>query len=100
MTRTPYSPLHKTLEGKNLEGKLSRRGIFGGEFSEGNFRERNFRRGIFGGEFSERNFQGGIFGGESSLGGKFADSLGEDYGERGNPPMLKFRLMTDHDDTM
>jgi hypothetical protein len=64
MTRTPYCPLHKTLEGKHLEGKLSRRGIFGGEFSKGSFREGNFRRGIFRGEFSEGNFQRGIFGGE------------------------------------
>jgi hypothetical protein len=55
--------------GKHLEGELSRRGIFGEEFSERNFSEGNFRKEIFVGEVLEGNFLG-----VSSLGRKFVDS--------------------------
>jgi hypothetical protein len=80
MTRTPYCPLHKTLEGKHLEGKLSRRGIFA--------------RGILGGESSEENFQRGIFREEYSEGGNFADS----HRVALRTPLAIFPLLCDWDD--
>jgi hypothetical protein len=58
MTRTAlHTSYLKQYEGKQPKGEFSRRGMFGGEFSRGEFQEGNFQRGIFGGEFSEGNLR-------------------------------------------